>query len=142
MINTSQIPLSQPLRIIIGAGKQRWSGWIATQRENLDLLLPKEWEDSFHVRPADAFLCEHVWGHLTEMEGRSAANLCYKYLKPGGYLRCAVPDVNFPDQEYQKWAQVGGPGPKDLYGVNNPFTSGQPVGCKNSIHSFRKGGFF
>jgi hypothetical protein len=26
MINTSEIPLSKPLRIIIGAGEQRWQG--------------------------------------------------------------------------------------------------------------------
>ena len=113
MIYISQISLSQPLRIIIGAGEQRWQGWIATQRDELDLLRSEEWEASFHSRLADAFICEHVWEHLTEAEGRAAANLCFKYLKPGGYLRCAVPDANFPDPEYQKKAQVGGPGPKD-----------------------------
>ena len=113
MIHSSQIPLSQPWRIIIGAGEQRWQGWIPTQREELDLLRPKDWEASFQSRLADAFLCEHVWEHLTEMEGRAAARLCFKYLKTGGYLRCAVPDAKFPNPEYQKVAQVGGPGPKD-----------------------------
>ena len=113
MINIDQIPLSQPLRVIIGAGGQRWQGWIPTQREDLDLLRPKDWEDSFHSRPVDALLCEHVWEHLTAVDGRAAANLCFRYLKAGGYLRCAVPDANFPNPEYQKQAQVGGPGPKD-----------------------------
>jgi predicted SAM-dependent methyltransferase len=112
MIDTSQILFSHPLRIIIGAGEQRWQGWIPTQKDELDLLRPKDWEISFHSRPADAFLCEHVWEHLTEVEGQ-AAEMCFKYLKPGGYLRCAVPDANFPNLEYQKQAQVGGPGPKD-----------------------------
>jgi predicted SAM-dependent methyltransferase len=113
MINTSHIPLSHPLRVIIGAGEQKWEGWIPTQREELDLLRPEDWEASFHSRPADAFLCEHVWEHLTETDGRAAARLCYKYLKPGGYIRCAVPDANFPDLEYQKKVRIGGPGPKD-----------------------------
>jgi predicted SAM-dependent methyltransferase len=36
-----------------------------------------------------------------------------QYLKPGGYLRCAVPDINFPDAAYQATVQIGGPGPKD-----------------------------
>lgn len=107
MINLDQILSSTPLRIIIGAGEQNWQGWIATQKEQLNLLSPEDWEISFHSRLADAFLCEHVWEHLTELEGRAAAKLCYKYLKPGGYLRCAVPDANFPDPEYQKRAQVG-----------------------------------
>ena len=113
MINTNQIPLSTPLQIIIGAGEQHYQGWISTQKDELNLLSSEDWEMSFHSRLADAFLCEHVWEHLTESEGRLAANLCFKYLRPGGYLRCAVPDGNFPDQEYQKRAQVGGPGLKD-----------------------------
>jgi predicted SAM-dependent methyltransferase len=113
MINLNEILSSTPLRIIIGSGEQHWQGWIATQKEQLNLLSPEDWEISFRSRLADAFLCEHVWEHLTETEGRAAARLCYKYLKPGGYLRCAVPDANFPDREYQKRAQIGGPGPKD-----------------------------
>jgi predicted SAM-dependent methyltransferase len=113
MIDTSQIPVSQPLRIIIGAGEQRWPGWIPTQRAELDFMRPQDWGASFHFRPADAFLCEHVWEHLTEMEGRAAAKLCFQYLKPGGYLRCAVPDANFPNPDYQARVKIGGPGPKD-----------------------------
>jgi predicted SAM-dependent methyltransferase len=118
MINISQIPLSMPIHIIIGAGDQRWPGWIPTQRDELDLLCPEDWELSFQSRLVDAFLCEHVWEHLSEVEGRAAANLCFKYLKPGGFLRCAVPDANFPDPDYQNRAKVGGPGP-----INHPAAS-------------------
>ena len=113
MININQVLASTPLRIIIGAGEQHWPGWIPTQKEQLNLLSPADWERSFGSRLADAFLCEHVWEHLTESEGRLAAKLCFKYLRQGGYIRCAVPDGNFPDQEYQKRAQIGGPGPSD-----------------------------
>ena len=113
MIDISSISPEEPVRLIIGAGDQRWPGWISTHREELDLLRPKDWENSFHARSVDAFLCEHVWEHLTEEQGRAAAKLCYKWLKPGGYLRCAVPDANFPDKIYQQIARVGGPGPKD-----------------------------
>jgi predicted SAM-dependent methyltransferase len=113
MIDTSQILFSDPVKIVIGAGDQKWPGWIPTQRDELDLLRPEDWQASFHSRPADAFLCEHVWEHLSEAEGRAAAKLCFKYLKPGGYLRCAVPDGNFPDPEYQNKVKIGGPGPKD-----------------------------
>lgn len=111
MIDISSIPLSQPLRVIIGAGPQEWPGWIAAQKESLDLLKPDDWAGSFHQRAPDALLCEHVWEHLTEAEGRAAATLCFKWLKPGGYLRVAVPDGNFPDPEYQLLARTGGPGP-------------------------------
>ena len=62
MIDISRIPATKPVRIIIGAGEQRWPGWIATHRETLDLLRPEDWAASFGRRLVDAFLCEHVWG--------------------------------------------------------------------------------
>ncbi|SMB80248.1 class I SAM-dependent methyltransferase [Deinococcus hopiensis] len=105
------VPASR--RIILGAGEQRWPGWIPTQREDLDLLDRASFERFFGERRADAFLCEHVWEHLTLEEGREAARLCSDFLQPGGHLRCAVPDVNFPDPDYQRLVQVGGPGPAD-----------------------------
>jgi predicted SAM-dependent methyltransferase len=58
-------------------------------------------------------LCEHVFEHLTEAEGRAAARLCFDFLKPGGLLRVAVPDAYYPDPEYQRVVQIGGPGPAD-----------------------------
>lgn len=101
------------LCVIIGAGEQAWAGWTATQREQLDLLSRESFERYFGSRRADALLCEHVWEHLTEEEGRQAAQLCFEFLKPGGFLRCAVPDGNFPDERYQNAVKVGGPGPAD-----------------------------
>lgn len=113
MIDLGSFPPDQPLRIIIGAGQQSWPGWIATSKEDLDLLNHDHWVSVFRDRRPDALLCEHVWEHLTEQEGRCAAKICYAFLKPGGYLRCAVPDANFSDPDYQRKAQIGGPGPED-----------------------------
>ncbi|MDX9787526.1 MAG: hypothetical protein RBT11_12150 [Desulfobacterales bacterium] len=113
MIDISGIAPDQPVRIIIGAGDQRWPGWVATHREELDLLNPSDWVKSFYLRRANAFLCEHVWEHLTEAQGRLAAKTCFRWLAPGGYLRCAVPDGNFPDPAYRQIARPGGPGPKE-----------------------------
>lgn len=113
MLDIRDCPSNQPLNIIIGAGQQAYPGWIATQKEQLDLLRREDWVASFPNRLIDALLCEHVWEHLSEVEGRAAACLCYEFLKPGGYLRCAVPDGFFPEPEYQRTVQIGGPGPKD-----------------------------
>lgn len=107
------LPPGAPLRIILGAGEQRWPGWIPMQREALDLLRRDDWVALFGDRRIDALLCEHVWEHLTEAEGRAAAAICYDFLRPDGYLRVGVPDANFPDPEYQRTVQVGGPGPVD-----------------------------
>ena len=102
-----------PLHVIIGAGEQRWDGWIATHREELDLCDRATWLAWFGARRADALLCEHVFEHLTEAEARSAAAICFEFLKPGGFLRVAVPDANYPDAEYQNIVKIGGPGPRD-----------------------------
>lgn len=91
MQNISLLPIDAQLRISIGAGNQAWPGWIATQGNELNLLRRDQWETIFGERRIDALLCEHVLEHLTEAEGRAAATLCYDFLKPGGYLRCAVP---------------------------------------------------
>jgi predicted SAM-dependent methyltransferase len=104
---------SAPLRVIVGAGEQRWSGWLPTQRDELDLLDAGSWAAFFGERRAAALLCEHVWEHLTEAEGYAAAALCFRYLQPGGYLRVAVPDANFRDADYRRTVQIGGPGPRE-----------------------------
>ena len=101
------------LRVIIGAGEQRWDGWTPTHRDQIDLINSRTWAAWFGARRADALLCEHVFEHLTEDEGRLAAKTCFDYLKPGGSLRVAVPDANFPDADYQNQVKAGGPGPAD-----------------------------
>ncbi|WP_143341948.1 class I SAM-dependent methyltransferase [Deinococcus indicus] len=99
-----------PLRVMIGAGEQCWDGWMPTQQADLDLLEPASFAAYFGDRRADAFLCEHVWEHLTVEEGERAARLVYTYLKPGGRLRVAVPDGHHPDPAYQALVAVNGPG--------------------------------
>ena len=100
-------------RVIIGAGNQRWEGWIATQQDELDLLKPETFTNFFADERAEKLLCEHTWEHLTTEQGVVAAETCFQFLVPGGRLRVAVPDGRFPDAEYQRTVQVGGPGPAD-----------------------------
>ncbi len=101
------------MRIILGAGAATQDGWVATQESDLNVLSEADFAARFAPGSIDAMLAEHVWEHMTEAEGRKAARNCYAYLKPGGYLRCAVPDANFRNEAYQAMVQVGGPGPAD-----------------------------
>jgi len=110
MIEISKICPHQPLRIIIGAGDQQWTGWIATQKNNWICANPKTGRPAFTC-DSQMPSCASMYEHLTKAEGRTAAALCFQWLKPGGYLRCAVPDGNFPDPDYQILARAGGPGP-------------------------------
>ncbi|MGM0855012.1 MAG: class I SAM-dependent methyltransferase [Bacillota bacterium] len=102
------------IRVVIGAGEyDNNPGWIQTQETELDLLNEENWEAKFTKDSVQAILAEHVWEHLTFDEGKRAAQICWRYIKPGGYIRCAVPDGYFPNDKYQKGVQVGGPGPID-----------------------------
>lgn len=104
----------QDSKIVIGAGEYMNNpGWMHTQESELNLLNSEAWNDRFLPNSITAILAEHVWEHLTYEEGIAAAKLCYDFLTPNGYIRCAVPDGYFRDDEYQRIVQVGGPGPKD-----------------------------
>lgn len=101
-------------KVVIGAGKFiNNHGWIHSDKEELNLLDENTWQDRFDKNSIKAILAEHVWEHLTYEEGLTAAQICFKYLKPSGYIRCAVPDGYFPDESYQNIVKVGGPGPKE-----------------------------
>ena len=98
------------MKVILGAGKTNYSGWIATQEAELNLLHKQDFERMFEKRKVSAFLAEHVWEHMTFEEGCEAARNCYEYLEPGGYVRAAVPDANFRNEWYQNMVKVGGNG--------------------------------
>lgn len=96
--------------VIIGASSQDYPGWIRIQEEELDLTRGSDWEARFRPGSISRVLAEHVWEHLDPAEGSVAANICFDFLRPGGFVRCAVPDGLFPDEAYQRIVQVGGPG--------------------------------
>ncbi|MEK3793748.1 SAM-dependent methyltransferase [Paenibacillus sp. FSL R7-0204] len=106
--------MDERLRVVIGSGGSRHNqGWLHTEESELNLLNEEEWANRFKKSSIQAILAEHVWEHLRYEEGIQAARICYSYLAPGGYIRCAVPDGYFPDEAYQRIVQVGGPGPLD-----------------------------
>lgn len=98
------------MKVIIGAGRTVQEGWISTQETELDVLKRSDFERWFENEKADAFLAEHVWEHMTLEEGEKAAKHCFDFLKPGGYMRVAVPDRYFRNDWYQNMVKVGGNG--------------------------------
>lgn len=105
--------MSDEIRIVIGASSQDYPGWIRTQRSELDLTDRRGWEARFAPGSISRLLAEHVWEHLTPHEAAIAAGIAHDFLRPGGLFRIAVPDGLFPNKEYQRTVQVGGPGPAD-----------------------------
>ena len=101
-------------KVVIGSGEYNNNpGWLHTQEDELNLLKEEQWKATFQPNTIEAILAEHVWEHLTFEEGIEAAKRCFHYLKPGGYIRCAVPDGYFPNKDYQNVVKVGGPGLAD-----------------------------
>lgn len=97
------------LIVVIGAGEiKNIPGWIHIQESELNLLRRVDWERRFSPNTLTAILAEHVWEHFTYEEGVIAAKLCYEFLKPGGYVRCAVPDALFRNEWYQNVVKIGG----------------------------------
>ena len=97
-------------RIVVGTSGIFEPGWIPTDIEYLNLLRPADWPRFFPEGTIAAILAEHVWEHLTPEEGLRAAQVCHRYLKPGGYLRLAIPDGCHPDPAYIEQVKVGGTG--------------------------------
>lgn len=48
----------------------------------------------------DGVYCSHVLEHLSYEDCRLAVNNTYRILKPGGYFRCVVPDLESAAREY------------------------------------------
>ncbi|PEF22705.1 class I SAM-dependent methyltransferase [Bacillus pseudomycoides] len=126
------------LKIVVGAGEiNNNRGWLHTNEDELNLLKREDWIKRFDSNSLEVILAEHVWEHLSYEEGVEAAKVCYEFLKNGGYIRCAVPDSFFPDEEYQEGVQVGGPGPLD-----HPAASHKIVhNYKTIISMFESAGF-
>jgi predicted SAM-dependent methyltransferase len=98
------------LRIIVGDGGTCEEYWIPTEQSLVDLLQPNTWANFFDEASVDAIFAEHVWEHLTLANGQIAAETCFRFLKPGGYLRIAVPDGYHPSPDYIARVRPGGTG--------------------------------
>jgi predicted SAM-dependent methyltransferase len=129
---------NEEIRLVIGAGEYNNNPeWTQTQESDLNLLQRDQWAGRFLPNTISAILAEHVWEHLKFDEGVEAAKICFEFLKPGGYVCCAVPDGYFLNAEYQRGVQIGGPGPAD-----HPAASHKIVHTYKTLSSmFKTAGF-
>jgi predicted SAM-dependent methyltransferase len=128
-------------KIIIGSSGTRFDGWVSTDRQVLDLLCEGTWERYFSPGSLDAILAEHVWEHLSADAALKSAATCYRFLKPGGYLRIAVPDGFHPDSSYIEEVRPGGVGPgaddhKVLYNYSSLIDLFARVGFKVRLYEY------
>jgi predicted SAM-dependent methyltransferase len=105
------LPQDREPRIVIGAGRTHYSGWLSTDKDRLDVTNKDDFQRLLKGRRASHFLAEHVWEHLTEESLVTATRLVFEFLKPGGVFRIAVPDGLNPDPDYILRVKPNGTGP-------------------------------
>jgi predicted SAM-dependent methyltransferase len=113
-----QLSVATPVRVVLGAGHTSFPGWFHTDKELLDVTSPADWSALFEPNSIDLLLSEHMLEHLTEDEARVAVAECYRYLKPGGLFRVAVPDGYRRDPAYVREASPPNDGHKVLYNID------------------------
>lgn len=100
-----------PEKVILGAGKTSYPGWVATDKQSLDVTEPSGFERLLNGKSAIRFLAEHVWEHLSDDDLARANQMVFRFLAPGGCVRIAVPDGCHPDEGYRSRVTPGGSGP-------------------------------
>lgn len=98
------------LKLIVGASATTMPGWISTEYPYVDISSKTNLASWFRPGSVSAIVAEHVWEHLTPAQATAACENCFELLKPGGYVRLAVPDGHHPDSEYIAYVKPGGVG--------------------------------
>lgn len=98
-------------RIAPGSAYIETPGWLATDRDVLDITQRESFARYWPPATVEAFVAEHVWEHLPPDAATAAVRCCFEFLAPGGTLRIAVPDGLNPDPQYREYVRPGGSGP-------------------------------
>ena len=111
------MPVEDPLKessirkVVLGSAGIASTGWLATDIDSLNVVDRDSFSRLWEPDSIDIFLAEHVWEHLTQEEAQRANANCYEFLRPGGWLRIAVPDGFHPSPTYIEHVRPGGVGP-------------------------------
>ncbi len=114
----------QPLKVVLGAGRSQYEGWIHTDLPYLNMYDPKAWQRFFEYNSIHRILAEHVVEHITQEHFRQFLTVVRPYLTEQGRIRIAIPDGYHPNPDYIEYVRPGGSGPgcndhKVLYTVDS-----------------------
>jgi predicted SAM-dependent methyltransferase len=108
------------MKVIVGAGSTVQKGWLALQRQHLDVRNERSWLSLFPPASIDVILTEHVLEHLDINEASAAAKNVWRFLKCGAKWRIAVPDGFHPAPAYQDWIAPNSGGERFLKLFRHP----------------------
>lgn len=103
------------VRLNVGAGGTRYSGWISIEKEILDITKPDDFSYFFAQKKISKILAEHVVEHIYEEEFSNFLCFVKEYLEPMASIRIAVPDAYHPSIYVHELTKPGGlePGADD-----------------------------
>jgi predicted SAM-dependent methyltransferase len=87
--------LNAPQRVYIGASDVRLVGFTAYEYKDLDVTKSEHFQKLFCPESIDVFHSEHTFEHISYENSLQAFKLFHQYLKPGGYVRVAVPGGHY-----------------------------------------------
>ena len=100
-----------PLKIVLG-GTAPAPDWLGSDIGFFDATRPESWAALLgEAGEGDRLLAEHVFEHIPPDLVPAVLQNAFRYLKPGGTIRIAVPDGHNPDPDYIRHVEPGGIGP-------------------------------
>lgn len=100
-----------PLKIVLG-GTAPAPDWFGSDIGFFDATRAAAWEALVGREEAvDRLLAEHVFEHIPPELIPAVLENAFRYLKPGGTIRIAVPDGHNPNPDYIRNVEPGGIGP-------------------------------
>ncbi|WP_339855471.1 methyltransferase domain-containing protein [uncultured Nisaea sp.] len=100
-----------PLKIVLG-GTAPAPDWFGSDIGFFDATRAAAWAELIGREAAvDRLLAEHVFEHIPPELIPAVLENAFRYLKPGGTIRIAVPDGHNPNPDYIRNVEPGGTGP-------------------------------
>lgn len=100
-----------PLKIVLG-GAAPAPDWFGSDIGFFDATRETAWEALVgREGVVDRLLAEHVFEHIPPELIPAVLENAFRYLKPGGTIRIAVPDGHSPSPDYIRNVEPGGIGP-------------------------------
>ena len=83
--------IHRPLKVYLGSSNLQTPGFLSLPQKALDVTAANDYKRWFCLESVDTFLTEHTFEHIPLTDHYQAFGLMFKYLKPGGLVRTAVP---------------------------------------------------
>jgi predicted SAM-dependent methyltransferase len=144
----TKVETADSVDLVIGSGGTNYAGWIMTQQAMLDATREHDWKRLLGHKLCDRLLAEHVFEHMNDADLATALRLSSLHLKPGGYLRIAVPDGLHPSRAYIEKVKPGGRGRsahdhKQLFTYQSLKAAAEAAGLKvNLLEYWDEAGVF